>query len=309
LPTKGWEQLVKCPWNILRRALKQPSDSIFHLHDSELLVVGMLLKLAGRKVVYDAHEDTPLQISYQHWIPSIVKPFYAGVYRLLEKAAGWWFDAIIVAEPVISKYFPSRKVNLIRNFPIASSFQRDVKEEARKNYLVYVGLLSKARGLEEMLEGHRLAAEQLPVELVLGGKFAPASLEQELLPKYRVQYRSWLSYHEMVELLSISKIGIIVPHPIERYKTNYPVKLFEYMAAGLPVIVAKDGESSKFVEEASSGILVDPLNPKEIGDAIIALMKDPAKAWEMGQRGKQLMFNKYNWERESEKLIRLYQSI
>ena len=69
LPRKGWEQLIRCPWKIFREALKQPPQSVFHLHDSELLMVGLALRFTGRKVIYDAHEDTPLQISYQHWIP------------------------------------------------------------------------------------------------------------------------------------------------------------------------------------------------------------------------------------------------
>ena len=309
LPKKGWEQLVKCPWKILRKALSQPGDAIFQLHDSELLLTGMALKLFGRKVIYDAHEDTPLQISYQHWIPEWIKPFYAGFYRLLEKIAGWWFDAIVVAEPVIAKYFPARKVTLVRNFPIADSFRQEPRQEDRKDYLVYVGLLSKARGVVEMLEGHHLASVKVKVEFVLGGKFAPASLEQELLTRYKVQYRSWLPYEEMIEVLFSSKIGIIVPHPIERYKTNYPVKLFEYMAAGLPVIVAREGESANFVREASAGILVNPLDPEEIGEAIVTLMDDAVMAKEMGLRGRQMIFAKYNWEKESEKLLRVYQRL
>lgn len=309
LPLKGWEQLIKCPWNILRKSLSQPKDSIFHLHDSELLKVGLMLKLLGRKVIYDAHEDTPLQISYQHWIPWPVKKPYAWMYRVLEKMAGWWFDAVIVAEPVIAKYFPARKVTLIRNFPIVASFQREVNHKDRQNNLVYVGLLSKARGVEEMLEGHRRAYEKIPVDFVLGGKFAPAALEQELLGKYKVHYRSWLPYDEMIDALYSSKVGIIVPHPIERYKTNYPVKLFEYMAAGLPVIASKEGESAAFVRESDAGILVDPLNVDEIAGAIVTLISDPSSAEAMGKRGRQLIFEKYNWEKESEKLLTLYRSL
>ncbi|HRI79612.1 MAG TPA: glycosyltransferase, partial [Cyclobacteriaceae bacterium] len=146
LPKKGWEQLVRCPWNILNKSLQQPAHSIFHLHDSELLLVGIVLKIFGRKVIYDAHEDTPLQISYQHWIPWLVKKPYTWLYFLLEKLAGWWFNRIIVAEPVIAKYFPSDKVTLIRNFPIAQSFSEPVDYPGRSNTMVYVGLLSKPRG-------------------------------------------------------------------------------------------------------------------------------------------------------------------
>jgi len=309
LPRKGWEQLVRCPWLIFKLALRQPQDAVFHLHDSELLLVGLALKIAGRKVIYDAHEDTPLQISYQHWIPGVIKPFYALFYRMLEKFAGWLFDAIIVAEPVIAKYFPKHKVTLIRNFPIAASFVRQPEESQRKNQLTYIGLLSKARGLLEMLEGHQLALRQTDVTLVLGGKFAPPSLEAELLPREKTDYRSWLSYDEMIEALYQSRIGIIIPHPIERYLTNYPVKLFEYMAAGLPVIAARDGESSKFVSEADAGLLVDPLDTHAIADAIAMLMQDRNAAMAMGERGRRLIFEKYNWENEAVTLTSLYKQL
>ncbi len=309
LPEKGWEQLIKCPWKIFTLALKQPRDSIFHLHDSELLIVGLALKLSGRKVIYDAHEDTPQQISYQHWIPWLAKWPYTWMYFILEKFAGWWFDAVIVAEPVIARYFPKRKVILIRNFPIKDSFHEDRKYESRGNSLVYVGLLSKARGVVEMLQAHKLASEKVSVDFVLGGKFAPASLENELLTTYNVQYRSWLPYNEMVQALFSSRIGVIVPHPIERYKTNYPVKLFEYMAAGLPVIASREGESAEFVRESDAGILVDPLKVEDIAEAIVKLISDPASAAAMGSRGRQLIFDKYNWETESEALLKLYSSL
>lgn len=309
LPKKGWEQLIKCPWKIFLKALKQEKHSVFHLHDSELLLVGIALKLSGRKVIYDAHEDTPLQISYQHWIPSLIKIPYTWFYRILEKLAGWWFDAIIVAEPVIAKYFPAKKVTLLRNFPIAHSFKLERKYHEHNDQLVYVGLLSKPRGVVEMLEGYRLASEKIKIDFVLGGKFAPASLEKELLSKYKVEYRSWLPYDEMISALFSSKIGIIVPHPIERYKTNYPVKLFEYMAAGLPVIASREGESAGFVRENNAGILVDPLSEVEISQAIITLTNDQVMADEMGQRGRKMIFEKYNWEKESGKLIELYRKL
>ena len=223
--------------------------------------------------------------------------------------AGWWFRAIVVAEPVIAKYFPARKVTLIRNFPLASSFQREHPYQSRQSNLVYVGLLSRARGVEEMLEGHHRASKKVKAGFVLGGKFAPASLEAEMLSKYNVEYKAWLPYEAMVEELVRSRIGIIVPHPIERYKSNYPVKLFEYMAAGLPVIASREGEAAQFVREADAGILTDPLNADEIAAAVILLTENTELAEEMGKRGRKLIFSKYNWEKESEKLVQLYESL
>jgi len=306
LPRKGWEQLILCPYHIFRKALQEPRSSVFHLHDSELLFIGLILRFSGRKVVYDTHEDTPLQIAYQHWIPALIKPFYSLGYRLLEKLAGWSFSAIIVAEPIIARYFPSSKVTLLRNFPRTGSFRNDVPYAQRDGSLVYVGLLSRPRGVVEMLEGHRLASEKLAIKFVLGGKFAPAMLENELLKKYKVDYRAWLPYDEMIRLLYQSSIGIIVPHPITRYKTNYPVKLFEYMAAGIPVIAAAEGESSAFVREADCGILVDPMKPEQIAEAIIRLSTNPEMAAAMGARGRRAVLDKHNWESEAEKLVDLH---
>ena len=106
---KGWRKLILSPWLLYRRAMTCPHDAIFHLHDSELLWVGMLMRLRGRRMIYDAHEDTPQQITYQHWIPPSLRKPYGWFYYLLEKLCGRWFDAIIVAEPVIAKYFLLRR--------------------------------------------------------------------------------------------------------------------------------------------------------------------------------------------------------
>ena len=308
---KGWNKLIRSPWLVYKRALQQPKDSWFHLHDSELLWIGVLLKCRGRKVIYDAHEDTPLQIAYQHWIPKLLRKPYAIAYFLLEKLSGYLFDAIIVAEPVIAKYFPHHKTVLIRNFPVISSFENFQPEKyaLRENRIVYVGLLSKARGIVEMVEGAVLAKKKIEFNFVLGGEFSPASLQYEILSNYPVEFLSWVPFEKLVALLFQSKIGIIVPHPLERYKTNYPVKLFEYMAAGLPVIASKYGEAAKFVKEADAGILVDPMSPLEIAEAITWLFQHPEEAEAKGHRGRVKTLENWNWEKESNTLIDLYKRL
>jgi glycosyltransferase involved in cell wall biosynthesis len=106
-----------------------------------------------------------------------------------------------------------------------------------------------------------------------------------------------------------SRVGIIITHPIERYKTNYPVKLFEYMAAGLPVVVAKDTEAAGFVLEADCGMVVDPLNVGEIARAIAHLFQYPEESEAMGLRGQKLIFEKYNWEVDAQALLRVMDEV
>jgi glycosyltransferase involved in cell wall biosynthesis len=81
------------------------------------------------------------------------------------------------------------------------------------------------------------------------------------------------------------------------------------MAAGMPVIASAEGESATFVREADAGILVDPLRPEQIADAIVHLISDPARAEAMGKRGRGLILEKYNWESEASKLIGLHQQL
>jgi glycosyltransferase involved in cell wall biosynthesis len=308
--TKGWGKLIRSPWLVYRRALTCPRDSIFHLHDSELLWIGILLKLRGRKLLYDAHEDTPRQISYQHWIPKFFRKPFAWFYYLLEKLCGWWFDAIIVAEPVIAGYFPKSKTTLIRNFPIFSQFPEPSHPyQSRSKKIVYVGLLSRPRGAVEMAESARLLKAGENFTMTFAGNFSPDSLRDEILSNYPVGHIPWMEFPQMVALLMDARAGMIVAHPIERYNTNYPVKTFEYMAASLPVIASKFGESAKFLQEANAGILVDPLSPNEIADAIQWILDHPGEAAEMGKRGRKLISEKYTWEEEAKTLISLYEKL
>ena len=310
-PNNGFEKLVNAPWRVFRAALKQPATAWFHLHDSELLVIGLLLRLLGRSVVYDAHEDTPRQIAYQHWIPWYLKKPYALFYFLLERLCGLVFNGIIVAEPVIARHYPKSKTILIRNFPKLESFRRPqpVPFVHRKRQLVYVGLLSEPRGFSVMMEAVELARQKIDFTLVLGGKFSPASLQEKLPAHPGIKYLSWVPYEKLPDLLYESQVGIIVPQPNPRYLTNYPVKLFEYMAAGLAVIASAQGEASQFVSEANAGVLADPGNPQAIADAIVSLFTNPEEAEQMGERGRKLVFEKYNWASEAGKLVEWYRSM
>jgi glycosyltransferase involved in cell wall biosynthesis len=307
---KGWKKLVTSPWLLYKRALKLPKDSIFHLHDSELLWIGVLLKLRGRRLIYDAHEDTPLQVSYQHWIPKLLRKPYAWFYYWLEKLCGRLFDHIIIAEPVIAKYFPPSKTTLVRNFPIASDFpESNHPYLQRSKKIIYVGLLSRPRGAIEMAEAARIAKAGVDFKVIFAGDFSPAELRNEIVDRYPVECMPWMTVAQVVDLMMDARAGMIVAHPIERYKTNYPVKTFEYMAAGMPVIASKLGESGAFVREGQAGILVDPLNPHEIADAIQYLLANPDEAAQMGKRGRQLVLEKYNWEREALQLTGLYRKL
>jgi glycosyltransferase involved in cell wall biosynthesis len=85
-----------------------------------------------------------------------------------------------------------------------------------------------------------------------------------------------------------------------------PNKMFEYMAAGLPVVASDFPLWRKIIKSAECGLLTDPLNPAAIAEALVWLLRHPARAAQMGRNGRRAVAENYNWERESGSLIATY---
>jgi glycosyltransferase involved in cell wall biosynthesis len=88
-----------------------------------------------------------------------------------------------------------------------------------------------------------------------------------------------------------------------------PNKMFEYMAAGLPVIASNFPLWKRIVEGSGCGICVDPLKPEEIARAITYLVNHHDLRKEMGENGRKAVLEKFNWEKESKKLIEIYEAL
>ena len=95
---------------------------------------------------------------------------------------------------------------------------------------------------------------------------------------------------------------MVTLHPIINYIDSLPVKMFEYMAVGLPVIAFNFPLWKSIVEENNCGLCVNPMNPEEIAKAINELLSDNELAQKMGANRRQLVLDKYNWVIEEIKL-------
>lgn len=298
---------------ILISAFKQKAD-IYHFHDPELIPVGVVLKLSGKKVIYDVHEDLPEQIMSKHYILHWQRKPLAALVRLFEKTISNMFDCIITATDSIKEKFKEHiSVITIGNFPIIDidkTYEGKIDRDMNSSLLVYVGGLTKVRGISQVV----YALEYLPnaVELMLLGEFSPKPYEDEIrhLKGFeKVRYLGSVDFEEVNGYLSTADIGIICFMAERNHINSRPTKLFEYMEAGLPVVASNFQLWREIVDGSSCGICVNPTNPKEISDAIKYLIEHPGKAKEMGENGRKAVLERYNWDKEAKKLLVIYEEL
>ena len=147
------------------------------------------------------------------------------------------------------------------------------------------------------------------VRLDLAGAIYPEDYRQKLerLDGWNcVKYHGELSRHQLAGMLGNARAGLVLHHPIPNELNAMPIKLFEYMAVGLPVIASDFPVLRRIVEDAKCGILVDSLNPVAISKAMLWVLEHPAEAEAMGDRGRRAVMAHYNWDIKGKKLVALY---
>lgn len=306
-------RMVRGAWMMYQKARRQKAD-VYHFHDPELIPVGVLLRLAGKRVIYDVHEDLPNTISYKPYVPRYLRWLVSRMAAVIEALSSRWFTAIVVANPTGAGRFRARNnhVMVVSNYPRIEEIEcsRDAGGAAGDGALLYVGVrITRARGAREMVQAMGLLPSSMPLQLKLAGGWDPPDLRAELsaIPGWeRVDFLGWLGREELAHVLHQARAGLVVLHPEPNYLTAQPVKLFEYMCAGLPVIASDFPVNREVIEGARCGLLVNPLDPEEIACAIQYLWTHPQQAAEMGRRGQQAVRERFNWANEERALLELY---
>jgi glycosyltransferase involved in cell wall biosynthesis len=266
----------------------------------------------GRRVIYDVHENLPDQLLSKDWLPRAIRGAVARIMDVIERVSARLFDAVVVATPDIARRFPAHKTVIVQNFPLLSEFRccENLPPTAIRRDLVYIGGIAEIRGIVEMVEAMAILKREKPgMCLNVAGRFSSVQLEEVVRAMEgasAVRFLGWQSRDEVSNLLSSALAGVVVLRPTPSYQRAYPVKLFEYMAAGIPVIASDFPLWREIVEEAQCGLLVDPQDPRAIADAAIWLAEHQSEARTMGAAGAAAVRSRFNWPHEAQKLLSLY---
>jgi glycosyltransferase involved in cell wall biosynthesis len=300
---------------ICREAFKVNAN-LYHVHDPDLLIVGLMLRASGRRVVYDVHEDLPTKILLKMYLPRMVRKPLRWIVERVEGTAAGFMTGLITATPALRDRFLKvhKRVVTVNNFPILEEFLAPAVGDwpCRSGSVTYYGGISEARGIREMLVAMELLPRKLGIKLELAGWFYVKALLNELTTTPQWQHVKWhgeLNRKDLTPLLGRSIAGLVILHPEKTFIASQPTKLFEYMAAGIPVIASDFPLWRGFVQETDCGILVDPLDPQALAAAIEYLALNPGKAEAMGQRGRKVVERYFNWENEERKLFSFYSSL
>jgi len=310
------ERFLRGSIAVYESAMEVDAD-IYHFHDPELIPTALLLRLHGKRVIYDIHEDLPRTISYKPYIPRPLVGLVSKTVEFIEEWAGRRLSGLVTATPGIGNRF--RKVNentaVLNNYPRIEEIECAAAPSCgnREPCLLYVGMrITRARGAEEMVRSMGLLPSELRARLKLVGSWEtpelPASLSR--VPGWhRITFVGPLGRAGVTRELQNAYAGLVILHPEPNYVSSQPVKLFEYMCAGIPVIVSDFPVCREIVGQAQCGILVNPLDPREIARAMEFLLANPAEAAEMGRRGYRAILERYNWANEEKTLLRFYSEL
>ncbi len=305
-------RILATPIEVIVAGLRQ-RGLIYHFHDPELLPYGLILRALGRRVIYDVHEDLPRDILIKEWIPSYLRRPASLAASVLEWVAARTLSGIVAATPVIARRFPKDRSVLVQNYPVRSEFtnSNDVPSVQCRG-VAYVGAVTCDRCAVELVQAIARVERFPDARLLIAGTAESPSFVEKLtaLPGWsRVDYCGHINRAGVHRLLAGARMGIALFYPRQTYIESQPVKLFEYMAAGLPVIAADFPRFREILEGNRCSLCVSPLDVPAIASAIEWILGHPKEADEMGKRGRELVASSYNWEQEEPKLLRLYECI
>ncbi len=240
----------------------------------------------------------------------IRNPFFAD---LVERWTVRHLDKILVvveesADRLQRMGVPASRIALVSNTPVPGRFEEPRPDSAVGSLsLLYIGLLGRSRGMEIALRG---LAEYIrrgkQATLTIGGTgVAEASLKRltrRLGLTEHVQFLGWVPPEAHPGLLAGASVGLVPHRRCPHWDVTIPNKLFDYMAAGLPVLVSDPPPIKRVVEETGSGLVYQDDDPNGFA-TVLEAMEDPGTRLEMAARGRAAVQERYNWEVDSRALL------
>ena len=246
-----------------------------------------------------------------------------GLARFTEKFLYRHADHVVVNSPGYIEHVSARGARVVTVIPNGSDPDMfDPAENGRpfrvkhglddQFIIMYAGAHGMSNDLGVVLDAAKMLADNPKVCFVfLGDGKEKDNLKQkaESLGLSNVLFLPPLPKDQMNVALAAADACLATLKPIELYKTTYPNKVFDYMAAGKPVLLGIDGVIRSVVDEAGAGLFFEPGNPQALADATKELMDHPELCTQMGYSGRTYILKYHSRAQIAEKFNHLLLSI
>ena len=299
--------------HVYQKALSIDAE-IYHFHDPELLPYGLKLQKKGKKVIFDSHEDVPLDILDKEWIkPGLLRRFISWVYNTYEKRITRRLSGVVsVLDYITEKFAPVRRVT-IHNYPRLNDFKSGPEIPVATVppdifTIVYNGGLSQIRNIDKMVAA--LQYLDMDYRLLLMGNWESTEYEAKCksTPGWdKVTYLGNVPLKECFAQVKSAQLGVVLFSKIANHLNSLPNKSFEYIAAEIPMLMSDipfwEKEFSRYAHFA------DPDVPQNIAEQIRQIKSNYALEKEKCIVESRRILNEKSWESEEKKLVSFYGEI
>lgn len=297
----------------LREALTRPA-ALYHASDLYTLpALAAAARCHAARLVLDArelypHVDATAGKPWARWMWSVLEYRYLprtdAVLTVNDSIADRMAETYGIERPVVTHNVPERQT-----VPRTDALRERLGIPAGQRIVLYQGLVRDGRGLERLVKAMRDVPD---AALVIIGD-GPAKAELQLYAVYKLPGRAHFLPHtppdDLLRLTASADLGVHVPEPItESIRLALPNKLFEYLMAGLPVVVADIPEMRRVVEQFEVGLVVDPYDRDGLAAALRRALDNEA-ARQRWRANAPRVFETFRPERDKERFQSVYRRL
>jgi glycosyltransferase involved in cell wall biosynthesis len=281
----------------------------------------MLARLKGAKFLFEVRDLWP---GFAIAVGVLKNPLLIRMSLWLERFLYRRADRMVVNSPGFISHVTERgaqNVTLVPNGADPSMFDpADTGEAFRARHMladqfvvIYAGAHGMSNDLGVVLEAAGMLAQtrqQVRIVLLGDGK-EKANLQEQAqrLKLTNVLFLPPVPKNEMASVLAGTDACLAILKPLEEYKTTYPNKVFDYMAAGRPVVLAIDGVVRKVVEDANCGIFAPPGDAAALAAAIKTMADEPELSRRMGLSGRRYLEAHFSREEIAHRLLEILEAM
>ncbi len=291
---------ILAAWTVIRR--EAAKHDVVLVHDPELLLAAWTVR--GTPVVWDVHEDTAAAVTLKPWLPKPLRLPVTALFRAVERAAESRFELLLAEDGYLPRFRDLHPV--VPN----STPSPEIVFESGKDRVVYVGHLTAARGVSEMIElGRRLGPSGPVLHLVGSADRSSTAQLTGAQTAGHVVWHGFLPNADALRLVDGALAGLSLLHDEPNYRHSRPTKVMEYMAHGVPVITTPIPPAAELVRSSDCGLVVPFGDIEALVATVQSLAAEPLSRHRLAANGRMVALRDHDWRKDGPRFVEILEAL